>query len=60
MRAAAFLAATMVAIGLYLAIAAALAFTPSWIGLGMLTIASAASIALVATDRGQRTVRTTG
>lgn len=50
MRAAAFLAASLVAIGLYLAIAAAFGFTPTWIGLGMLAIAAVAAIGLVATS----------
>jgi uncharacterized RDD family membrane protein YckC len=50
MRAAAFFAASLVAIGLYLAAAAAFAFTPTWIGLGMLTIASVAAIGLVMTS----------
>ncbi len=47
MRAAAFFAASLVAIGLYLAVAAAFAFTPTWIGLGMLGIAIVASVGLV-------------
>lgn len=50
MRAAAFLAASLVAIGLYLAVAAAFAFTPTWIGVGMLAIAAVAAIGLVATS----------
>jgi hypothetical protein len=49
MRAAAFFAASLVAIGLYLAVAAAFAFTPTWIGLGMLAIAAIAAVGLVAT-----------
>ena len=48
MRAAAFFAASLVAIGLYLAVAAAFAFTPTWIGVGMLVIAAVASVGLVA------------
>ena len=48
MRAAAFFAASLVAIGLYLAVAAAFAFTPTWIGLGMLVISAVASVGLVA------------
>lgn len=51
MRAAAFFAASLVAIGLYLAIAAAFAFTPTWIGLGILAIAAGAAVGLVATTR---------
>lgn len=50
MRAAAFLAATTVVIGLYLAVAAAFALTPTWIGLGMLAIAAAAAVGFVATS----------
>jgi hypothetical protein len=50
MRAAAFLAASLVAIGLYLAIAAAFAFSPTWIGVGMLAIAAIAAVGLVATS----------
>ena len=52
MRAAAFIAASLVAIGLYLAVAAAFAFTPTWIGLGMLAIAAVAAVGLVATSHG--------
>jgi hypothetical protein len=50
MRAAAFFAASLVAIGLYLAIAAAFAFTTTWIGLGMVAIAAIAAVGLVATN----------
>lgn len=50
MRAAAFFATSLVAIGLYLAVAAAFAFTPTWIGAGMLAIAAVAAIGLVATS----------
>jgi hypothetical protein len=50
MRAAAFLAASLVAIGLYLAIAAAFAFSPTWIGVGRLAIAAIAAVGLVATS----------
>jgi hypothetical protein len=49
MRAAAFFAASLVATGLYLAVAAAFAFTPTWIGLGMLAIAAILAVGLVAT-----------
>lgn len=55
MRSAAFLAATLVAIGGYVALAAAFTFTPTWIGIGMLAIAAAAAIGLVATDRPSST-----
>ena len=50
MRAAAFLAVSLVAIGLYLAVAAAFGFTPTWIGVGMLAISAVAAIGLVATS----------
>ena len=55
MRAAAVFSASLVAVGLYLAIAAAFAFTPTWIGLGILAIASLAAIGLVAVQRPWRT-----
>ncbi len=48
MRSAAYLAGTIIAIGLYLAISAAFAFTPTWIGLGLLAISAVAAIAHVA------------
>lgn len=48
MRAAAFFATSLVAIGLYLAVAAAFGFTPTWIGLGTLAIAAVAAVGLVA------------
>lgn len=44
-------AASIVAIGLYLYVAATLAFTPTWIGLGMLAIALGGSVMLVVADR---------
>jgi hypothetical protein len=50
MRAAAFFAAALVASGLYLAVAAALTFSPTLIGLGILVIAAVAAVALVATE----------
>lgn len=49
MRASAFVGGTIVAIGIYLAAAAAFAFSPTWIGLGMVLIAATAGIAMVAT-----------
>lgn len=55
MRALAFLAASLVAIGLYLSAAAAFAFTPTWIGVGMLVIAAVAAIGLVATSGSSST-----
>jgi hypothetical protein len=57
MRAATHLAATMIAIGLYLAVAAVASFTPAWIGLGILGIASVAAISLVAGGTDPRTAR---
>jgi hypothetical protein len=54
MRPAAFFAGTLIALGLYLAVAAALAFTPTWIGVGALAIASLSAISLVAGERTQR------
>jgi hypothetical protein len=50
MRAAAFFAAALVASGLYLAVAAALAFSPTLIGIGILVIAAVAAVAVVATE----------
>ena len=47
MRAAAFIAAAIIVLGVYLAIAATLAFSPSWIALGMLAIAATVAVALV-------------
>jgi hypothetical protein len=48
---AAIFAASIVTVGLYLGLAAAFAFTPTWIGLGMLAIALVAALAMVAADR---------
>ena len=53
MRPAAYFAGTLVALGLYLAVAAALAFTPTWIGVGALAISTLSAITLVAGDRAQ-------
>ena len=47
MRAAAFLAATVVAIGVYLAIAAVFAFSPAVIGLGSLLIGVGGAVAMM-------------
>jgi hypothetical protein len=47
MRAAAFVAVALIAVGLYLALAATLGFTPTWIALGMLAIAATAGVGLV-------------
>ena len=51
MRPAAYFAATIIALGAYLAAAAVFAFTPAWIGLGMLAISAIAAVTLVAGDR---------
>jgi hypothetical protein len=47
MRAAASIAVALIVAGIYLAIAASLAFAPAWIGLGMLAIAGVTSVGLV-------------
>jgi hypothetical protein len=60
MRAAAVFSASLVVVGLYLAIAAAFAFTPTWIGLGILAIASLAAIGLVAVQPRARTAEPIG
>ena len=44
---AAIVSASIVTIGLYLAIAAAFAFTPTWIGLGMLAISTIGATTIV-------------
>jgi hypothetical protein len=49
-RAATFVA-SIIAVGAYLAVAAALHFTPTWIGLGMLAISLVAAVTMVLTDR---------
>lgn len=55
---AAIVAASIVTTGLYLSLAAAFAFTPTWIALGMLAIAVVAASAMVLADRpGVETVR---
>jgi hypothetical protein len=53
---AAIFAASIVTVGLYLGLAAAFAFTPTWIGLGMLAIALVAALAMVAADRPEAQV----
>lgn len=50
MRAATFVA-SIIAIGGYLAVAAAFHFSPTWIGLGMLAISLVAAVTMVLTDR---------
>ena len=52
MRAAALLSVAIIAIGAYLMIAAALAFSPTWIALGALAIAVTAAIAIVSAEPG--------
>jgi hypothetical protein len=47
MRAAAITAGSIVALGLYLVVAAAFAFSPAAIGVGMLVIALVAAVAIV-------------
>ena len=47
MRAAATAAGTIIVLGIYLAIAAAMAFTASWIGIGMLAVSAAGSIGVM-------------
>jgi hypothetical protein len=51
MRPATYFAGTIIALGIYVAAAAVLAFTPVWIGLGMLAISAIAAVMLVAGDR---------
>lgn len=48
---AAIASASIVTIGLFLSLAAAFAFTPTWIGLGMLGIALVAAVTMVVADR---------
>lgn len=47
MRAAAVVAGTIVVLGIYLAIAAAMAFTATWIGIGMLAVSAAGSVGVM-------------
>jgi hypothetical protein len=51
MRAAAVLAVTIIVLGLYLALAAGLAMSASWIGIGMLAIGAAGAVGVMATSR---------
>lgn len=51
MRAAAFLAGSIIAIGIHLALAAALGFPPALIGIGVLAIGVVAALGLMAGDR---------
>jgi hypothetical protein len=50
MRAAAVVSAAIVAVGAYLAIAATLSISPSWIALGILAIATVSAMAVMATE----------
>jgi hypothetical protein len=50
MRTAAFVAGSIIAIGLYMLVGAALALPMTWIGLGMLAILLVAAVSLVATS----------
>jgi hypothetical protein len=61
MRAAAYVAGSIVAIGAYLAVSAAFGFTPAGIALGVLVIALLAAVGIVAgrrsaTEPGARTI----
>ena len=51
MRPAAYFAATLILLGLYVAIAAVLAFSPTVLGIGILAISAMAAVALVAGGR---------
>lgn len=51
MRAAAYLAGSIVAIGVYLIIAAALALTTAWIAIGALAIATGGALGVMAGGR---------
>jgi hypothetical protein len=51
MRPAAYFAATVILLGLYVAMAAVLSFTPAVIGLGILAISAMAAVSLVAGER---------
>jgi hypothetical protein len=51
MRPAAYVAATMILLGLYVAVAAVFAFSAALIGVGMLAISAVSAVALVAGER---------
>jgi len=55
MRAAAYLAGSIVVIGVYLSVAAALAFTTAWIAVGALAIAASAALAVMSGGRRRTT-----
>lgn len=48
---AAYIPATIIAVGLYLAVAAAFAFTPTWVALGVLAISLGGAIGMVLAER---------
>lgn len=51
MRPAAYFAGTVIVLGIYLAAAAVFAFTPAWVGIGVLAISAIAAVVLVAGER---------
>lgn len=53
---AAILAASIVSVGLYLGLAAAFAFSPTWIGLGVLAIALVGAVLMVLSDAPERQI----
>jgi len=59
MRAAAVISAAVIAVGVYLAVAATLSISTSWMALGVLAIAIVSAIGIMATERpsGLRTAR---
>lgn len=48
---AAILSASVVGVGLFLGLAAAFAFSPTWIGLGVLAISLIGAVSMVMADR---------
>lgn len=57
MRAAAFSSASLVAMGTYIALAASLAFSPLWIGIGLLTIAVVTAVVYLVTTPARPAAR---
>jgi hypothetical protein len=57
MRAGAFFAGTILAIGIFLAIAAVASLTPAWIGIGVLAISITAALSLVSVEGRTATSR---
>jgi hypothetical protein len=51
MRAAAFISAAVIAAGVYLAVAATLSVSTSWMALGVLAIAIVSAVGIMATER---------